>query len=274
MKNIPILFGLFCLVLVTGCKKVIDVDLQSEDPRLVVDASLVYIKGTDGKNQSIILSTTTGFFDRTVPKVSGATVYITNSSNTRFNFVEEPNSKGKYTCTNFVATIGDTYALTIIYKGDTYRAQEKLTAVNKISNIEQRSDLGINRDEYGIRVNFSDPAPERNFYVLSYVAPFEAFPSLDAFDDQLFQGNMGFGLFGSEKMKLGDTIEIKVKGASERYFNYLKKIIGTTANGGGPFQPSPSSTIRGNVVNQTKESNYCLGFFSISEADSVFYVIK
>lgn len=274
MKNKNTILGLFCLILLTSCEKVIDVDLKNESPRLVVDAALTYIKGTDGKNQSLVLSTTTGFFDREIPKVSGATVYVTNSANRRFNFVEESNIKGKYTCTDFVALIGDTYTLTIVYKGETYKAVEKLNAVNKIDNIEQRADLGLNKDEYGIRVNFQDPATEDNFYIISYVTPFEAFPYIDAFDDKFFQGKIGFGLFGSDKMKMGDSIEIKVRGGSERYFNYMRKLISTAASGGGPFQPSRSSTIRGNVVNQTKESNYCLGFFSISETDRLIYVIK
>lgn len=274
MINKNIILSLLCIILLTSCEKVIDVDLNNENPRLVVDAGLTYIKGTDGKNQSLTLSTTTGFFDKGVPKVSGATVYVTNSSNTRFNFLEEPNTKGKYTCTNFAPLIGETYVLTVIYNGETYKAQDKLSAVNQIDNVEQRADLGINKDEYGIRVNFQDPATENNFYVISYVTPFEAFPYIDAFDDKIFQGRIGFGLYGSDKMKLGDSIEIKVRGTSERYFNYIKKLISTASVGGGPFQPFPSSTIRGNIVNQTKESNYCLGFFSISETDRIVYVIK
>lgn len=273
MKNILFTFLLLSTILLSGCEKVIDVKLNSEEARLVVDAALTWIKGTDGKNQSIFLSTITGYDNLETPKVSGATVYVDNSTNTRFNFLEDVDQKGKYVCNNFIPVIGETYTLTIIYQGETYKAQEKLQAVNPIIDVEQRSDLGINRDEYGIRVNFQDPSPENNFYVLNYVTNSRAFPYFDAFDDLFFQGNIGFGLFSSDKLKKDDAISIKLNGASERYFNYIKKLIKTT-NSGGPFQPAPVSTIRGNIINQTTESNFCLGYFSICEADEMVYILK
>lgn len=265
---------LLCLFLLTGCEKVIDIDLPAEPSRLVVDANLSYIKGSDGKNQSIFLSTTTDYFDKDIPKVSGAIVYVNNSSNAKFEFIEETTQKGKYTCANFVPVMGENYTLTIVYNGETYKAQEKLTSVNKIEDIEQRSDLGINKDEYGIKVNFVDPATEDNFYVISYATSFDKFPAVEVFNDQFFQGKIGFGLFGSDKLKMGDKVEVRLQGTSERYFNYIKKITSTAVGAGGPFQPMPSSNIRGNLVNQTKPSNYCLGYFNVSETDKFTYTIQ
>ena len=274
MKNIYISLSLFCLILLTSCEKVIDVNLTTEPPRLVVDASLIYTKGTDGKNQSIILSTTTGFFGQEIPKVSGATVYINNSTNSKFEFLEDANQKGKYNCANFIPVIGETYILTIIYKGETYNAQEKLIPVNKIENVEQRADLGINQDEYGFKINFLDRISENNFYIISYKSSYEAFPYYQVLDDQFFDGKIMFGLYGSDDLKLGDSVEVSLKSASQRHFNYMNKLVNTASSGGGPFQPTPSSTIRGNIVNKTKESNFCLGFFSISETDKIVYTIK
>ncbi|GAL81396.1 hypothetical protein JCM19274_2472 [Algibacter lectus] len=40
----------------TACEDVIDLELNSAEPRLVIDASLKWIKGTDGKNQFIRLT--------------------------------------------------------------------------------------------------------------------------------------------------------------------------------------------------------------------------
>ncbi len=274
MRNYYIILSLFCLILLSSCEKVIDVNLTTEPPRLVVDAGLTYIKGTDGKNQSIILSTTTGFFDKEIPKVSGATVYINNSANSKFEFLEDASKKGKYNCTNFIPVVGETYILTIIYKGETYKAQEKLIPVNRIENVEQRADLGLNQDEYGFKINFQDRVSENNFYIISYTSTYEAFPYYQVFDDQFFDGKLMFGLYGSDELKLGDSVEVSLRGASQRHFNYMTKLVNTASSGGGPFQPTPSSTIRGNVVNQTKESNFCLGFFSISETDKIVYTIK
>lgn len=274
MKSKLSILILLAVFLNSSCEKIIDVKLNTESPRLVVDAALSWVKGTDGKNQSVILSTTTSNFNKEIPKVSGAAVYATNSSNRRFDFIEEPATKGKYTCINFVPVINETYVLTIIYKGETYKGQEKLTAVNAIERVEQRSDLGINRDEFGIKVHFKDTPDQDDFFVLSFVTPSLAFPSIEVTRDKFFEGRTTFGLFSYSKLKLNDPISIRLNGVSERYYNYFLKLTDTANGGGGPFQPTPSSAIRGNLVNQTKESNYCLGYFSISETDITTYTIK
>ncbi len=274
MKNLFLIIVIFLGFLFSSCEKVIDVELTGEPPRLVIDAALTWVKGTAGKNQSIILSTTSNYFDSEVPKVSGATVYVNNIANTKFDFIEESTQKGKYTCANFNPVIGETYTLTVISNGETYKGQEKLTAVNEILDVEQRDDFGVNKDEYAIRVNFQDAANQNNFYVISYKSPVSVYPIFEVFDDQFFEGNKTFGLFSNDKLKKGDIIEIKLRETSERYFNYMRILTSTAAGGGGgPFQPSPASTIRGNIINQTNIKNFCLGYFSVTEVDSLAYTI-
>lgn len=275
MKNLFLIIVIFLGFLFSSCEKVIDVDLAGEPPRLVIDAALTWVKGTDGKNQSITLSTTGDYFATEIPKVSGAIVYVNNTANTRFDFIEESNNKGKYTCTNFNPVIGETYTLTVISNGETYKGQEKLIAVNEILDVEQRDDFGVNKDEYAIRVNFQDAANQTNFYVMSYKSPASVYPIFEVFDDQFFEGNETFGLFSDDKLKKGDAIDIKLTETSERYFNYMKILTSTAAGGGGgPFRPSPSSIIRGNMVNQTNANNFCLGYFSVSEVDTLTYTLK
>ncbi|WP_026904524.1 DUF4249 domain-containing protein [Pedobacter glucosidilyticus] len=276
-KKISIL-AVLIPVLFNSCEEVVNIKLDTQSPKLVVDAALVWIKGTDGKNQTIKLSSTTGYYQQEIPKVTQATVYMVNSANVRFDFLEELDLNkptGRYTCTNFIPVIGETYTLTILYKGETYEGIETLIPVNKIEDIEQRDDLGINRDEYGIKVNFKDPFNQKNYYLFSFETANRKFPDYEVFDDQFFEGNLGFGVFSDAKSKVGDHIKIKLRGVSQRYFNYMKILIGT-ADGGqdGPFGPIPSSNIRGNMINKTVNANYCLGYFSLSEADELNYILK
>lgn len=275
MKNSSFVILILSGFLFGSCQKVIDVKLAAEPPRLVVDAALIWVKGTNGKTQSITLSTTSGYFSSEIPKVSGATVFVNNSANTKFDFIEESTQKGKYTCKSFSPVIGETYTLTVITNGETYKGNEKLIASTTIESVEQRNDLGINSDEYGIKTNFQDSGAQTNFYLLSYTSPVSPFPYLEVIDDIFFQGNKAFGLFGNDKLKKGDEVQIKFREVSERYFNYMKLLTGTAAGGGGgPFQPSPASTIKGNMVNQTNARNFCLGYFSVNEVDSLLYTIK
>ena len=87
MKNI---IHYLALILITisfsSCEDVVDVDLNTAKPRLVIDASIKWQKGTSGNEQKIKLSTTTDYFSNVIPVVSGATVFITNSSNAVFDF--------------------------------------------------------------------------------------------------------------------------------------------------------------------------------------------
>src|SRR6218665_1638525 len=84
----------FCLL---SCEKVIVVDLETAAPRLVIDASIDWVKNTSGNQQKIVLSTTTGYYSSEFPTVSGANVVVTNSSNVGFVFTETPGT-GEYIC--------------------------------------------------------------------------------------------------------------------------------------------------------------------------------
>ena len=122
MKNIKYIALALTMLLITSCEDVVNVDLDTANPRLVIDASIDWIKGTDGSQQTIKLSKTKGYYDTVTPVVSGAVVYIT-SNGTTFNFIETPNT-GKYICSNFVPIINQNYVLTVIVDGQTYTATE------------------------------------------------------------------------------------------------------------------------------------------------------
>lgn len=115
----------------TSCEEVITVDLETAPPRLVIDASIDWVKNTTGNEQKIILSTTTGYYSQTFPTVSGATIFVTNSANTVFNFTEASGT-GEYICNNFQPVIGETYVLNVALNGETYTATETLINVPSI----------------------------------------------------------------------------------------------------------------------------------------------
>jgi hypothetical protein len=130
--------GLF----VAGCEKEITVKLKTASPGLVIDASIDWIKNTAGNEQKIVLSTTTGYYSAEFPSVSGATITVTNASNTVFNFVETPGT-GQYICSNFLPVIGQTYNLKIVLNGETYTASETFTPVPKIEDDIDQNNKGV-----------------------------------------------------------------------------------------------------------------------------------
>ena len=83
-----------------------------------------------------------------------------------------------------------------------------------------------------------------------------------------------FGLYTNEDLNANDNVTLTLQGISESYYNYMNILLGIAgSNGGSPFQ-TPPATVRGNIVNQTNFDNYALGFFRLSEIDSMQYTVE
>jgi hypothetical protein len=274
MKNkINLILVIVTAVFFNSCTDVVDIPLNTDNPRLVVDASINWQKGTTGNNQTIKLTTTTDFYTNVIPVVSGATVFIKNSANVVFNFIETPNT-GIYLCCNFVPVLNETYTLTIISKGQTYTATEALKSVAPITSVTQEKQTGLGTDFLQLKAFFNDPADADNYYLYKYIFAKKLKPEYYVDDDLFFQGNTFFSLVIEEDTKPGDTVEITHYGISKAYFNYMNILLSVAgSSGGGPFQ-SPPATVKGNIKNQTDFDNYPLGYFRLSESDVTNYTIQ
>lgn len=273
MKKTNILIAFILALFISSCEEVISVDLDTEAPRLVIEAPIKWQKGTDGKEQKIKLSTTTSFFSTEIPTVSGAQIVVKNSTNVPFLFTEVANS-GEYVCTNFIPVINEAYTLTVTLNGTVYSATETLKTVASIDEVTQINDGGIAKNEIQIKTFFNDPAAETNYYLFQYNYKDELLQNLSASDDVFFQGNRFFSLSQKEDLKIGDVVTITHYGISKTYYNYLAILI-TISGGssGGPFQ-SPPATVRGNIINTTDKNNYPLGFFSLGEIETRTYTVQ
>jgi hypothetical protein len=58
MKKIKIIVAFIGLILISSCEKVVDIDLNTMEPKLVIDAAIKWQKGTLGNSQTIKLSMT------------------------------------------------------------------------------------------------------------------------------------------------------------------------------------------------------------------------
>lgn len=255
-----------------SCEDVVDVDLNTAAPKLVIDASIKWQKGTLGDEQTIKLSTTTGYFENTIPTVSGAIVFITDSNLIQYDFNEDIGT-GNYICTNFNPVLNETYVLTVIHDGQTYLATENLIPSPTIDSVEQNDEGGFTGDEIEVKFFFQDDGLVDNFYLIQFNPSFLNLPEYDVVDDEFFQGNQMFGLYFNEDLEVADDLTFTLHGISERYYNYMNVLLGVAGNSGVPFQ-APPATVRGNIVNQTNFDNYALGFFRLSEIDTMTYTVQ
>lgn len=256
-----------------GCTEVVDIPLDTESPKLVIEASITWQKGTDGKNQKIKLSTTTDFYSNTVPAVSNAIVLVKNSNNIVFEFIETPTT-GVYICSNFSPVLNETYTLTIVSNGKTYTATEIMKPVAPIIDFTQSIIQGFSGLVLNVKTNYVDPPNEDNFYLYNYKTPNTIKTDAYVSNDKFYNGNAYFSTIFDDKLKTGDSITVSHSGISKPYFEYLSILLNLAGNqGGGPFQ-APPVTVRGNITNTTNQDDFPFGYFSLSETDIREYTIK
>ena len=91
-RSVCFLIGLFLII---QCEYPIDVETNDATQKLVIEASINWIKETKQPEQEILLSLTTSYFsDEKIP-ANGAEVYIADKYGTIYPFYEKENS-GKY----------------------------------------------------------------------------------------------------------------------------------------------------------------------------------
>lgn len=256
----------------TGCEKVEHISLETAAPRLVIEASIEYNPDeNNGNEQTITLTTSTSYYENTVPAVSGAMVFIKNSSGTTYDFTEQPGT-GKYHCTDFDPVVGKTYTLTVISNGQTYTATETLYATPEITGTEQKNG-GFSDDDVEIRFFFQDDPGEVNFYMTRYDTDVLPYPRYGLNDDDLYQGNEMHGTFMNSDLEAGDVVAVRFYGVSERYYNYMN-ILTKLSGGGGLLQGAVPVQARGNIVNQTDQDDYALGYFRLGQVRILDYTVQ
>lgn len=261
----------FCICY--NCEDVIDVNLNETEPKLVIEASINWFKGTTGNEQSIKLSLTAPFFNTDTPPANGAVIMISDSNSNLFNFVENGDT-GVYLNTNFNPVIDETYILTINYEGQIYTATEVLKSVASIDYIEQNNEGGFSGEDIELKAYYTDPIGEENYYFFEFIAPIGLVPTLEVYDDEFTNGNQIFGFFTEEDLSSGNDVTIRNYGVSERFYEYMFILLQQGNEvGGGPFETQPA-TVRGNCINETNPDNFPFGYFRLSEVDEVIYTVE
>ncbi|WP_178988338.1 DUF4249 family protein [Winogradskyella schleiferi] len=255
------------------CEDVIDVDLNEAEPRLVIEASINWLKNTTGNEQSIKLSLSAPFFDDDTPPANGATVQITDSNDNTFNFVEEGDT-GIYRTNNFIPVIDRIYNLTINYNGAIYTASETLKSVVPIEFVEQNNEGGFTGEDIELKTYFTDPVDIDNFYFFEYISDIPVVPTLDVLDDEFIDGNQIFAFYTEEDLEPGDEVIMRHFGVSEQFYEFMFILLQQgSEQGGGPFETQPA-TVRGNCINTTNSDNYPFGYFRLSEMVELVYVVN
>lgn len=278
MKNYIYKLLLSLLIFTTSCTDVIEVDVPEAPPRLVIEASMDWEKGSSGNEQLIKLSTSTPFFDNLAETpVRGAVVSVTNDAdNTEVLFIDENN--GNYSTNEFVPIMGQSYTLNILHDNEMYRATETMTPVTEITSVFQSRENGFDNDALEVNIEFNDPKDIENFYLSKFQRRGDLLQTLIGVKDEFTDGNK-ISIFyeklqnddtGETEFVPGDIVDINLLGLSEQYYNYIQLLIQQSGGVGGPFSTTPAE-IKGNCTNLTNPENYAFGYFRLAEVDTRVY---
>ena len=281
MKNYIFKILLSLLLLTGSCTDVIDIEVPEAAPRLVIEASMDWIKGTSGSQQSIKLSTSTPFFDNLVENpATGAIVKVINDTDSREVIFTDQNN-GNYVTNEFVPVMGQSYTLEILYENEIYLASETMTPVTDITSVFQTRENGFDKDALEVNIEFNDPKDIKNFYLTKFQRRGDLLQTLFDVKDEFTDGNK-MSIFyekinnddtGETEFVPGDIVDIGLNGISEQYFNYIKLLIQQSGGAGGPFSTTPAE-IKGNCVNINSPENYAFGYFRLSEVDKRVYTFE
>lgn len=278
MKNYIYPLLLTMLLSILSCTEVIDIEVPEESPRLVIEASMDWFKGTEGNEQLIKLSMSTPYFDNLIETpVKGAMVKVINDSDkTEFMFNDQ--NDGNYTTTDFIPVMGQSYTLEIIHDNERYLASETMTPVTEITSVYQSRENGFDKDALEVNIEFNDPKNIENHYLSKFQRRGDLFQTLFEVKDEFTDGNK-MSIFyekldnddsGETEFEPGDIVDIYLHGLSEQYYNYIKLLREQSSVAGGPFSTTPAE-IKGNCINTTSPENYAFGYFRLTEVDKKVY---
>jgi hypothetical protein len=265
MKKLKLILFIFIFL---GCEKVIDLETDFNDTRLVVDANISKHRDSLNAKASVKLSETVPYFSDEKSIINDAIVSIEINQKTHELYYDNP-TKLYVADINFIENNSD-FVLLIEHKKNNYTSSSKLIKTPKIESVVFGDRKSLNKDEVELKVTFTDPPEEGNYYLWKFgpkkSGKFDYLPALDKY----INGNkftFSFFIDKTEYLQDSDYINIEINGITEDYFNYLNILTSQAgAQNGRPFSTS-SSVIKGNVVNNTNLENFPLGYFRVYEFD-------
>ncbi|MGY6647585.1 DUF4249 family protein [Wenyingzhuangia sp. IMCC45574] len=281
-KYIYILFIALCTFSCT--EEIVLDDIANATPRLVVEANLDWNKYDDiaSKRQTIKLTMSTSYYSQTYPIVTDAVVTVTNSSNESMGTFVYNATEELYVATDFVKpVVGETYTLRIEVNGQVYTAEDEYTSIETPNHITQsfNSDFGPDNEVIEVKLNVSNEIGVDNFFLFKIEPPkaIQVLPDYSNADDSLLSEEPGKDSYDfnyiDDEIIPGDILRITTYGISQRYNNFLTKVLLTIEGGSdGPFSTAPA-TIRGNILNETNQENRAFGYFSINQFTYTEYTV-
>ncbi len=250
MRTILSIFSF--IFLLVSCEDVIEIDLDSIEPKLVIEGSINDL----GDPFNIKLSKTGDYFEAGIyPAVSDALVTVTDENGIETVF--EESEPGLYSSGLLEVEENGSYTLFVRSRGEDYMAEGTIPYKVFIDSLsfDLPSFMSEFEEGYVISCYLQDPVEFRNYYRMKAYKKGETTSSVESkviFNDDFMNGNMMFVSWESEPFFPMDTVVVELHTLDKSSYDYYHTL---NTLGGGLFGAS-------NPANPTTNlSNDALGYF-------------
>lgn len=233
-----------------SCEKVIDLDLNKADAKLVIEANI-----TNSTEVQFVKISRSVPFDQSnkFPPVSGAVVHFADERGRVFHLEEK--EPGLYVANRFTGRPGITYYLRVLVDDKEYTASSKMPDQVYIDSLGITMNTLFDEEQKIVQAIYSDPPEVKNYY--RFLLKINGFPtkSYFVFDDNFTDGrSVVRDLFDFDlEPQSGDEATIEMQCIDPVIFRYWLGLSQNESRGG-------ASTIPANPVSNI--SNGALGYFS------------
>src|ERR1700757_895067 len=266
MKKIISFLFIICSVL-ASCTKVVNIDLNSANPSIVVDAEIT----DQPEPYTVNLTQTVNFSDNNMfPGVTGATVVISDNAGNTETLTET--GSGNYVAAHLQGTSGRVYHISITSNGKNYTAISTMPAPVALDSVIADTSSRTRGGGFGgggggnktpvvgvsVHAVFTDPAGVANYYrLIECVNRVPNYKNISIVSDQGQDGAIISKNIVRRDTTIhkGDTISVILESIDANVYEYYRTLAQITKQ-----QTGIQTTVPGNPT--TNLSNNALGFFS------------
>jgi len=255
-KNLIVLFLLFLL---NGCEDVVDVDLDSSAPKIVIDAQI-------SQEGIVKITNTTDFYKPgNYTPIRNAIVSVNDDIGNKYSFHET--SPGIYICNNTnIDKPGHKYFMKIVAEKTEYKAISQMPnyvildslSLEKAPSKPHEEGLG----NYFIHTYFQDEPGVKNYCRFKLYRNGFPLTGFTLYRDKLMDGNyIDFKILVDteiSKIKLGDIITVELMSIDEAAYYFYKTATSVNASASSG-RPTTGTVAPANPV--TNWNNDALGVF-------------
>lgn len=269
-KEIIYIFAVFSLVF-TSCEKVIEIDLDDAEQKLVIEAEMSSLENQSyvKLSKSLGVSSTEQF-----EHVSNAAISISDDQGNTFNLIEETLNPGTYSVSGLKTEANRVYNLNVVADGQTYTAT---SASNTVPVLDSLSFVPTSGNGFGapageaqnylIFYHFNDPAGEENYYqfkITNLTDPTKESGTFYIVSDNLFNGQDYAAPFFADFAEAGDEVMVELISMDESNYRYLFTLANTLDT--SPFSAAPANPA-------SNLSNEALGYFGAFAVDTMYLTL-